>query len=162
MEMKSAITCSLALAIVMLGFLAAAPTAYAVRANHSGLFCTYYNTSDMTFIEHLTNGIRNHKELPIRVICPLTRNTTNSNGAVVYVNVTHTDTQTTSCTAYSWFRDGRVKAVSGGASAVPGSRTIQLNLSGTNNSDSLSAYSVACDIAGNNKALIHSITLDEK
>jgi hypothetical protein len=161
--MKSAITCSLALAIVMLGFLAAAPTAYAVLASHHGLFCTYSNTSQMTFIEHLTNGIRNVNTSAIKVICPLTRNTANSNGALVYVNVTHTGAQTISCTADSWSRDGilkkRVPTVS--PLTFAGFRQIVLDLRGPN-SDAQSAYSVQCDIAGNSKANIHSILLDEK
>src|SRR6266487_5876651 len=108
--MKSAITRSLVLAIVMLGFLAGAPMAYAQITNHSGLFCTYSNTSEVTFVEHFMNGTRNTKTSAIKVICPLTRNTSNGNGANVYVDVTHTGTQTINCQADSYDFQGRLLA----------------------------------------------------
>jgi len=157
--MKSVITPSLVLATVLLGFLAAAPMAYAQSTNHSGLFCTYSNTSEVTFVEHLMNGIKNVKTSAIKVICPLTRNTS-VNGANVYVDVTHTGTQTINCQADSYDVQGRflARAVSGDQT-FSGFREIVLNLPG--NSDLWRDYSVGCTIAGNSNAIIHGVDLSE-
>jgi hypothetical protein len=159
MEMKSAITRSLVLAIVMLGFWAAVPKAYAQNTNHSGVFCTYSNTSEVAFVEHLMNGIRNVKTSAIKVICPLTRSTNKTTGATVYVDVTHTGTQTISCQADSYDVQGRFLArASSGNLTFSGFREIPLTLS---QSDAWGDYSVGCTIAGNSNAFIHGVDLSE-
>jgi hypothetical protein len=163
MRMKSVLTRALVLSIAMLGALAAAPMAYAQITNHSGVFCTYSNTSEEIFIEHLTNGIRNSKTSATSVICPLTRNASNSNGAYVYVDVTHTGTQTISCYANSYNYDGTLIArVPSGNKTFSGFQEIVLNLSGAGKSNAWSDYSVSCFIAGNSNATIHGVDLSEQ
>src|SRR5262245_59948912 len=101
--MKSAITRGLVLVLVLLGFLAVVPLASAQRTNHAGTICKNYKAEDAALIEYDVAGIRSLKTSDTNIICPLVRNTSNSNnGAFIHVDVSHTGTQTTSCTAYSY------------------------------------------------------------
>src|SRR5262245_44945918 len=133
MEMKSAITRGLGLAIVAIGFLAAAPMASAQITNHSGVICKNYNAGEVTLIDYLTNGTRSYKTSSTSIICPLTRDArvpANTNGALINVYVTHTGTQTTTCTGYSHRDLGTFLASATQSSTGSGSRLIQLDLRG--------------------------------
>lgn len=160
--MKLATTRSLVLAIVLLGFLAIAPMAYAVATNHSGAICANNHGGDATFIEHLVNGTSSLKTSDIPIVCPLTRNTSNSNGAWVFVDVFHTGMQTTTCTAFSYRTNGQVIS----AKTVPftgsGFNEIVIDLTGSGKSDAWSDYSVFGSIPGNRNGVIYGVDLSEQ
>jgi hypothetical protein len=159
--MKHVTTRSLVLAIIMLGFLAAAPMAYAVTIHHNGSICQNSTPADATSIEYLSRGIRSLKTLPTAVICPLTRQTSLTNGATATVFITHTGTQTTACLLYSYTRDGRVLGTAPSSDLTfSGFMPITLPL-GAGKSDATSNYSVRCSIPGNGNATIHGIDLTE-
>jgi hypothetical protein len=162
--MKSVITRGLGLAIVALGFLAAAPMASAQITNHSGTICKNYNAEEATLIDYLTNGTRSYKTSATSIICPLTRdarNPSNTNGGRINIYVTHTGTQTTTCTAFSNRDPGEFLASSTQTSTGSGTRLLQLNLTGPGKSSPGSDYSVLCSIPGNSSGVVHSVDLLE-
>jgi hypothetical protein len=161
MRMKSVLTSVLGLSLILLGALAAAPTAHAVIADHSGTICKNYNASEATLIDYLTNGARSFKASATSVICPLARNTSNGNGAWVYVDITHTGTQTTSCTAYSYNLNGAFLASASQTWTGSGFHEFALNLTGAGKSNSWSNYSVLCTIPGSSAGLVYDIDLSE-
>lgn len=162
--MQSAITRRFVLPIVMLGFLAVVPMAYAVVTNHSGAICSNYSPGEATLIERNPNGIKSIKASGTTgIVCPLTRNTSNSNGAWVYVDVTHIfGTQTTTCSAYSHNYMGQLLAVESQTWPGSGFHEFQFNLTGLNKSDTWSDYSVFCTIAGNGNVKINGVDLNEQ
>lgn len=163
--MQSVLTRGLALAIGMFGFLAAAPTAYAwTITNHSGAICNNYYAGEATLIEHNPNGTRSVKTSGTTgVTCPLTRNTSNSNGAWVYVDVSHIfGTQTTTCSAYSHNYLGQLLAVATQTWLGSGFHEFQFNLTGVGKSDAWSDYSVFCAIPGNRNVAVNGVDLNEQ
>ena len=160
--MKLATTRSLVLAIVMLGLLAAAPMAYAVATNHSGAICKNYNAGEVTLIDYLISGTRSFKTSATNIICPLTRNTSNGNGAWVYVDVFHNGTQTTTCAAYSINTNGSLLAAVSQPWTGSGSHKFAIDLTGTGKSNSWSDYSVLCTIPGDSRGVIHGVDLNEQ
>lgn len=162
MRMKSAITLGLALSAITLGSLGASPKAYAaVLTNHSGTICKNYNASEATEIDYLPSGTRSYKTSTTYVICPLTRSTTNSDGAYVFVDINHSGTQTTTCTAYSYNRAGALLASSSYSQTGSGHQQIPLPLSGLGKSEAYSDYSVLCSIPGSSAGLIMGVDLAE-
>lgn len=163
--MQSAITRGLMLALIMLGLLAAAPMMYAgVITNHSGAICNNYSAEDATFIGHYANGSGSAKTSgPTSVTCPLTRNTSNSKGAVVYVDVSHHyGTQTTVCGAFSLDLSGQFIAGVSETWTGSGFHEFVINLTGDNKSNLWSDYSVVCSIPGKGSGvIIHGIDLNE-
>jgi hypothetical protein len=168
MPMKSALTRALGLSLVLLGALAAAPTADAgVATNHSGTICKNVNSADVTFIYYSSQGTLSSKTSATPMICPLTRNTGNTQGAIVYVDIKHGGTQTTNCSAYSYDYDGRfLAAKSSGNLTFSGFQEIRLDLSthvgDPQKSTTWSDYSVRCDIPGNGNAVILGVDLSEQ
>ena len=162
--MKSVVTRGLGLAIVALGFLAAAPMASAQITNHSGTICKNFNAGEATLIDYFANGTRSLGASPTSIICPLTRDArvpANTNGALITVYVTHTGTQTTTCTGYSHRDPGTPLANATQSSTGSGSRLIQLDLRGTGKSSPGSDYSVLCTIPGNSNGVVHSVDVLE-
>ena len=164
--MQSAITRRLILAIILLGFLAVAPMASAqqVVTNHSGTICKNYNAGEVSYIDYLFNGTRVVTTTsPTAIICPLTRNTANVQGAMVHVDVTHNGNQTTTCLAFSSNIGGGTLLASG--SEPPwtgsGSHRFNINLVGPGKSSVWSDYSVLCTIPGNAGGVINGVDLYE-
>lgn len=148
--------------LLLLGSLAAAPMAGAVITDHSGTICKNFNASEAAQIDYLTNGARSYKTSATSLICPLTRNTSNSGGAWVYVDVTHSGTQTSCCSAFSWDWNGTFL----GSASAPcwtgsGPHDFAINLTGVGKSTPWSNYSVLCTIPGNASGLIRDVDLSE-
>src|SRR5262249_6037940 len=101
MRTTSAITRRFVLPLVLFGLLAAAPLAHAVITDHSGTICKNYFAVDVASIDYLSYGTRYLGGGSTWVICPLTRNTSGSNGAYIYVDIRHFGTQSTICLALS-------------------------------------------------------------
>jgi hypothetical protein len=161
--MKSAITYGLGLAIVLLGFLGGTPTAHAVVAtNHSGTICKNYDAADATLIDYLTNGTRSFKTGATNIICPLTRNTSNTMGAFLSVAVMHSGTQTTTCTAFSHNNNGTLLGSQGQTKTGSGVQQFGLGLLGSNKSTTSSNYSVLCTIPGNGYGVVLNINVQEQ
>jgi hypothetical protein len=163
--MQAVLTRALALAIGLLGFLAAAPMAYAVGAvitNHSGTICKSSSPGEATLIEHSANGTRSVKTSRTSVICPLTRNASQNFGSYVYVDVAHTSTQTTTCTAYSFSYTGSLRASQTQTWSGSGFHEFVFNLVGPYKSDAWSDYSVFCSIPGNRNGVIYGVDLNEQ
>lgn len=141
----------------------AAGTSPAVITNHSGVTCKNYNDHDVTFIDYLTNGTRSSKTSATQIICGLTRNTSNSNGAYVYVDLSHSVSGTTTCTAYSYEYTGALRAASAPVTWTGvGFKEILLNLVGASKSSAWSDYSVLCTIPGNFVGTIRGVDLYEQ
>jgi len=149
------------LPLVLLGFLASVPLASAVSANHSGTICKNYNAGDAAFIDYLPNGARSYRTYATALICPLTRNTSNSNGAYVYVDVTTYGTQTVYCTAYSYNYNGTLLGSASQSWTGSGFHEFGLNLYGAGKSSAWSDYSVLCTVPGNSSGLINGVDLSE-
>jgi hypothetical protein len=163
MCLKSIITRSFVLPTVLLGGLAAAPLASAaVATNHSGTICKNYNASQAIVIDFLASGTRSLVGATTSVICPLTRNTANTNGARVYVDIKHTGSRTTRCTAYSYREDGALLASTSQSWSGSGFHEITLNLVGAGKSTNYSDYSVLCTIPGNRNGIIMGVDLLEQ
>ena len=163
MRMHAAFTRGLVLPLVLLSLLATAPLAHAaVWANHSGTICKNYNAGDVSYIDYLTYGTRSFKGSATQVICPLTRNTSNSNGAFVDVDILHLGTQTTSCTAFSLSPTGSLMGSTGQSWTGSGWHVFAIDLTGIGKSDSRSNYSVLCTIPGNGLGLVIDLELVEQ
>jgi hypothetical protein len=156
MRIRSARIRGFVLATLLLGIVTAAPMASAGEwTDESGTICKNYNAGEVSYIDYFPSGTRIvTKTSPTYVICPVARNTTGTNGAYFYVNVTGT-TQTTYCTAYSYNLYGQYKA----SSSSSGTGLIGINLynatSGVN-SDALSNYSVLCYLPGSGSGAVLS------
>jgi hypothetical protein len=149
------------LTLLLLGSLATAPMAGAVITNHSGTICKNYNASEVSSIDYLVNGTRSLQATTTYLICPLTRNTSNSGGAWVYVDVTNSGSHTTSCTAYSYDYNGTFLGSSSATWTGSGFHEFALNLTGTGKSTSWSDYSVLCSVPGSASGLIMGVDLSE-
>jgi hypothetical protein len=160
--MKSVLTPVLGFSLMLLGVLAAAPTAHAVTVDYAGSICTNYNAAEATLIDYFPNGARSYKTSETSVICPLARYTNNANGAWVYVDINHTDTQTTRCTAYSHNFDGTRLGFVSASWTGSGFHEIALNLTGAGMSTAWSNYSVLCSIPGTRKGMVYGIALYEQ
>ena len=159
MRMHAALTRGLVLPLVLLGLLATAPLAHAIIGAHAGAICKAYNHSDVPFIDSYTDGIRSSKGSPTNVTCPLTRNTSSSLGAIIYVAIKHVGTQTTQCSAYSYGFDGSLLASDFKTLTGSGYGTLTFNLSTSN---AYSSYSVLCSIPGDDASVLHEVVVDEK
>jgi hypothetical protein len=132
-----------------------APAFAAEWTDHSGTICKNYNAGDVGYIDYLTNGTRITRAASTSVICPLTRNTTGTNGAYFYVYVS--TTTATSCTAYSYDYNGNFLA----SASNSGTGLLGLNLSGAGKSTALSNYSVLCYLPGNYSAVLNTVDIYE-
>ena len=164
MRLKSALTRGgLVLPLVLLGLLAAAPMVSAAEwTDHSGTVCKNYNAGEVSYVDYFTNGTRIvTKTTPTAVICPLSRNTTGTNGAYIYVHITHSGTQTTACTAYSYSLNGTPLAAGSGSATGSGRLLLGLNLYGAGKSAALSNYSVYCTIPGSGNGVLNTVDVYE-
>ena len=165
MRMTSAISRGLVLPLVLLGLLAAAPLARAaVITNHSGTICKNLNAADVSYIDSLvSNATRSLKNATTWLVCPLTRNTINSHGAMIYVDITHggANAQTTSCSVTSRSYFGQFLAIASQSWTGTGAHEFALDLTGAGKSDVGSNYSVVCSIPGNGNGLVHAVDLYE-
>jgi len=148
---------------ILIGELSVASLASAgVITNHSGTICTNYNASDVTKIDRLSYGTTSLKSSTTTVVCPLTRNTSSSYGAYVYVDIYHTNYTTTKCTAYSYDEDGNLLASTSAGWTGSGLHEFSLNLTGLGRSSSFSDYSVLCSIPGGRAGIIQGVDLNEQ
>jgi hypothetical protein len=164
-HMLSALTRGLVIPLALFGALAGASTASAsVQSNHSGTICKNYNAAEATLIDYINaTGTRSVKVGVTDVICPLTRNTNNVNGALITVGIEHIGAQTTSCLATSHDSLGRL-LFSSPVALFPGQglHTFVFNLTGAGKSTASSNYSVFCTIPGNQKGIINSVNITEQ
>jgi len=156
MHLTSARLRSFVLATLLLGLVIAAPMASAAEwTDHSGTICKNYNAGEVTYIDYLVNGTRSLSPSSTYVICPLTRNTTGTNGAYFYVYVT--GNQPTSCTAYSYDSNGGFLA----GNSINGTGLLGISLYGSGNSTPYSNYSVLCYLPGNAASVVNTVDVYE-
>jgi len=156
MHLPSAHLRGFVLATLLLGLVLAAPMASAVGwADHAGTICKNYNANEVSFIDYLVNGTRSLSTSNTYVICPLTRNTSNANGAYFYVYVA--GNLQTSCTAYSYEYNGGILA----SSSASGTGLLGISLAGLGNSTLYSNYSVLCYLPGNAASVLYSVDVYE-
>jgi hypothetical protein len=165
-SIQPAVTASLALTILILGFLATATDAYAgSRRSHSGAICKNYYPDDARDISHYPWGITSLKNADTYVICPIPRTTDNANGGYIDVIIEHTGEifveKTTTCTAVSLDYQGVALASETQTWTGTGLSSLSFNLSGAGRSDEWSTYSVLCVMPGFANGRIHGITLIE-
>lgn len=167
-RLKAALTRGLVLPVLLLALLAAAPVAAEVLSNHSGAICKNMNAADVAKVEHSSRGIQSVAVSPpgLRletwIICPLTRNTGNRNGAMVYVEIWHYGSQTTRCYAESLDYDSyNVLAWTSGSWTGEGFHEFALNLAGYGKSGPWSHYVVSCGIPADSTGRVASINLIE-
>jgi hypothetical protein len=162
--MKSTITLGIALAAGTLGSLGAAPQALAVPyTNTSGTICKNDNAGEANFIDYVEGkGTRSRKNGRTEVICPLTRDTQNSDGAFVYVDLIHNGNRTTTCTAFSYNYTGSLLASNSATFTGAGFSELSIDLNGFGKSNPSSDYSVRCVIPGNSQGVILGVDLEER
>lgn len=149
------------LPLTLLGFLATASLGAAAINNHSGTGCKNYDAGDEKYIDYFTYGTRSLKDAATRVICPLVRSTSASNGATIYVDLVHFGEQTTTCSAYSYNWTGALLASTSLTWTGTGLHEYALNLTGAGKSATWSDYSVLCTIPGNRNSVIYGVDLSE-
>ena len=136
-----------------------------VWSNHPGSICNstigrYVNNFAYSFP---SSGIMRVVSGNVGVTCPLVRRTLNSNGANIYVDVSHGGTQTTTCYAYSNRGGGYYLASAYGTWTGSGIGSIRLALTGAGKSDWTSDYSVQCVLPyGSYSGVVTGIHLDEQ
>ncbi|KOR27629.1 hypothetical protein TI04_12925 [Achromatium sp. WMS2] len=152
------------IAVALLGSLAASPqqATAAVIADHSGTICKNYNASDVSYIDYYSNGTVSKKSTSTLVVCPLARNTSGVNGAYVYVDLSHSGTLATTCTAYSYSYTGVLKASGSKTFTGSGFGELSISLVGAGKSDAWSNYSVICTIPGGSAARVLGVALLEQ
>lgn len=134
----------------------------AVITNHSGTICKNYNNTEVGFVDYWQYGTRSLKTTAQYIICPLTRNTSASNGSLVDVDISHTANASTTCTAYSYSFTGTLLASQTLTWTGTGFHEFNFNLVGAGKSTSWSDYSVLCNIPGNGVGIIRGIDLSEQ
>ncbi|MGH8557668.1 MAG: hypothetical protein ACRESZ_09450 [Methylococcales bacterium] len=146
--MKSPIALGTTVTAILLGTFGVAPQTLATPyTNTSGEICKNYYGSEANII-HYTDGTRSGKAGSTFVICPLSRGTTNSNGAFIYVDVKHNSSATITCNAYSKSYTGNFLASDSQTWTGSGFHEFALDLAGSGYSDLYSDYSVICLIPG--------------
>jgi hypothetical protein len=130
--------------------------------NQSGTICQEYDAGQANYMDRLPSGTRSSKAGTTYVICPLTRDTTNSNGAYVYVDVSHTSQATTTCTAYSYSYTGSSLGSASQSWTGTGSHLFAINLTGAGKSNYYSDYAVLCGIPGSYVGKIIDADLSEQ
>lgn len=135
----------------------------AVTVPHSGTVCKAYNGADAHYINYSFDGIRsNQAAATTTVICPLTRNTNNLNGAFINIGITHIGTRMTSCTGYSIGYTGIELISNTQIWTGSGRKTMILSLTGALMSNKDSHYVVSCDIPGYGNGILNSINVIEQ
>jgi len=153
---------SMAVTPALIAALAQAPVAVATPfTNTSGTICKNYNAADASYIDYLTTGTRSYRAYSTAVICPLSRDTINSNGAYAYVDVTHSTNATTSCTLYSYSYLGTYLGSVSQSWTGSGAHEIALGLTGAGKSNTYSDYAVLCYLPGNSVGTIMGVDLSE-
>jgi hypothetical protein len=146
----------LVLATLLLGLVIATPMASAGEwTDHSGTICKNYNASEVGYIDYFAYGTRSLSPSYTYVICPLTRNTTGTNGAYVFVYVT--GSLPTSCGAYSYDYYGGLLV----SNSVSGTGLLGIPLAGSGYSTAYSYYSVLCYLPGNGASVLTSVDIYE-
>ncbi len=139
--------------------------AHALTNNHAGAICKNANASESTLINYDPKGTRSLKTATFEgatlVICPLTRNVSTSNGATIFVDIVHSLTRRTSCTAYSFNLKGALLASASQTWTGIGFHEFALNLNGLGKSNVASDYSVLCTIPGYSAGYILGIDVSE-
>src|SRR5262249_44437937 len=154
-------TRSCVLPLVLFGLLAAAPLAHAVITDHSGTICKHMFPNNASSIGYFPDGTRYLGGGSTWVICPLTRDTSDSNGAYIYVDIMHFGVQSTICFAYSHDYTGTQLAFALASWSGSGFHEFAFNLTGAVRSDAWSTYSVACFIPGNGNGVVLDVNLSE-
>jgi hypothetical protein len=148
----------LAIATAGMALLLSAGTAYAgVYSHHPGSICQNNYPGDATSIFHETTGTSTISPSTY-VTCPLVRATSNTGGALAYVNIYHSASATTTCTLFS--HDYNNSYLGSGSDSWTGTGTYRLTLNGTS-STAWSTYTVSCYIPGDRVGLIIGINLYE-
>jgi hypothetical protein len=171
MRVKAALTRGLALSIMILVAVAAAPLAASeeeVRlTNHPGAICKNSISAQGSRITYQDNGIHLDSYLSpgeVWVVCPLTRHTTRGNGATVHVTVTHAATQTISCAVYSVEYWGAVLMAASGTWTGNGFHILPIDIHTANASSPYSNYTLFCNMASapiSGGGVIHGVYLYE-
>ena len=130
----------------------------ATVTNNHGTICTAYAGVDAGSVQHTPFGTSASSKY---LTCPLSRRTTNSNGAYVYVDVSHGGASTTTtCSAYSYNYNGGGPIASHTLSWTgTGFHSFALDLSGAGKSNFWSDYSVWCFVGSS--AYIYGVDLSE-
>ncbi|TAL43066.1 MAG: hypothetical protein EPN89_16465 [Methylovulum sp.] len=163
MNQKFTTVFRIVLPAILIGELAlVSPVSAGVISNHSGTICTNYNAKDVTKIDRYSYGTRSLKTSATTVVCPLTRNTSSSYGAYVYVDIYHASYATTKCTAFSYDEDGYLLTSTSAGWTGGGLHEFSLNLTGLGSSSSFSDYSVVCSIPGGGAGIIQGVDLSEQ
>jgi hypothetical protein len=160
--MKSFTKRSLAVMAIILGALSATPLAHA--AAHPGSICKATDGNNAVYIGSYSWGIWNTAPSAVSVTCPLIRSTQRENGASFIVYLYHNSAQTTTCFASSnspLDSNQLAFAQASITTATYGHVSIYLNLVGPGNSNTVSSYSVGCELQGGGRGQLLSISFGE-
>jgi len=139
------------------------PAALAVNfTNHSGTICQEYDVGQANTMDRFAYATRTSRVGSTYVVCPLTRDTTNGNGAYAYVDVYHTAAATTSCTLYSYSYTGTLLASNSLSWTGTGFHEFYLNAIGAGKSNTYSDYAVLCYIPGSYVGQVRGVDLGEQ
>lgn len=129
---------------------------------HPGSMCKYTLPGDAAVLGYEGPGVYSIKAAETVVTCPLTRRTTNANGAYAYVWLEHTVTATTSCALFSSNVFGTILGSNNKSFTGLGQGYIILTLAGAGKSNEFSRYTVLCNMPGASRGKIWGVDLNEQ
>jgi hypothetical protein len=151
--MKSVNTLGMILGVGMIAALGSAPEAYAgVYSNHHGSICHNSFAGADTSLNHMANGTQNPTTGIAYATCPLVRATTNTYGALAYLDIYNAISGTTQCTFLSYDYNGTLLGSTSASWTGTGYYRFGLSL-GSGKSTATSNYSVVCTIPSNGNIL---------
>ena len=156
MKMKSNNIFSLAFVAIIGSLVIAQPAASAETTNHHGSICTTYQGTDKAKIYNASGGL--YVDIATSVTCPLIRRTSNSNGAMVYVDV-QLGEGTISCSLSSLSYDSHYLGSVNKSWTGVGFHEIILTLKDPGVSNGYSDYVVTCKVPA--RSYIRGIDLVE-
>jgi hypothetical protein len=116
-----------------------------------------YNASEATAIDYLTKGVRTLSGSPSRLVIASVTHSLSTGGISYYVNVSHSGSQTTSCTSYTFDSAGNQLSSNSNSFTGSGNSSIFLMLQATGNVANI-FNTVLCSIPGSSNGTINSIT----
>ncbi|WP_295435581.1 hypothetical protein [uncultured Thiodictyon sp.] len=131
--------------------------------NTSGAICKNLDAPDASYIDYLPAGVRSLKSAATSIICPLSRDTMSSKGAVGYVDVYHSVSATTACTLYSYSKDASSRlGLYSQTWTGAGFHEFKLLLNANGKSGPHSSYVMVCIIPQSQRGKIMGVDLWEQ
>ncbi|SJM91762.1 hypothetical protein [Crenothrix polyspora] len=122
-----------------------------------GAACHYYDGNDVSNIEYLSYGVLNTSTIANnvkKVVCPVTKQSSNFGGLTVKVNLDSNGPRTVSCTLYGYDVTGKAMGLNTVSNRTSGKESLMLKLP---TSTPRSYFSVVCKLPSNEASVLYSV-----